>query len=152
MHGFLFFCDILFLRLEYYQSNHFLKKILLYDYAYQVKLSSKIDVKPQLHIVNQSLSSFKISLACIHNITIKQQTTMKYCWPLRYHKGLETVKEVKVCWVSSSIGTHLSPRRLLIRTWQYCMGSLWQGWMVVWCCMVCFCFVVKTVMDSVSEK
>ena len=62
MHGFLFFCDILFLRLEHYESNHFLKEILVYDYAYKVKLSSKIDVKPQLHIVDQSLSSFKSSV------------------------------------------------------------------------------------------
>lgn len=35
IHGFLFCCDILFFRLEHYQSDHFLNRILANDYAYK---------------------------------------------------------------------------------------------------------------------
>lgn len=88
MHGFLFCCDILFLRLEHYQSNHFLKEILVHDYAYKVHFSIK---KTRTPTVAHSWSEE----AYIHNIINKQQKTMKYCWFPHYLKGLETVKQLK---------------------------------------------------------
>lgn len=107
----------------------------------------------------ESLSSIN---SIVHTWHYKQTAeNNEACWPPRYLRaGFGNRNERGGCWVSGSIGTQSSARQIaqqnipvvgqLMR--KYCTRSLWQRQMVVWCHMVCCCFGVKTVTDSVQEK